>query len=101
MNSIFYKTFDQIMYQNVLMETKQYLVMIRFLIFMSNLTFWDFSKFRHLFNKHLRQKRHLLNMFSRKCQEQNDRTNQEKISCFGQNLDFTLYIVFYNQNFDF
>ena len=32
-------------------------------------------------------------MFSRRCQEQNDRTNQEKISCFGQNLDFTLYFT--------
>ena len=32
----------QIMYQNVLIYTKQYLNMIRFLILVSNLTFWDF-----------------------------------------------------------
>ena len=67
--------------------------MIRFLIFMSNLTFQDFSIFRRFFIKHLRQKRHLLNMFSRKCQVQNDRINQEKISCFRQKLDFTLYFT--------
>ena len=36
-----------IMYQDVLNETKQYLVVIRFLIFMSNLTFLDFAKFCH------------------------------------------------------
>ena len=30
------------MYQNVLIETKQYLVLIRFLILVSNLTFLDF-----------------------------------------------------------
>ena len=45
MNSIFYKIFVQIMYQHVLIETKQYLVMIRFLIFMSNLTFLNFANF--------------------------------------------------------
>ena len=32
-------------------------------------------------------------MFSTKCQVQNDRTNWEKISCFCQNLDFTLYFT--------
>ena len=32
-------------------------------------------------------------MFSTKCQVQNDRTNYEKISCFCQNLDFTLYFT--------
>ena len=36
---------------------------------------FGFSIFGHLFIKHLRQKRHLLNMFSRKCQVQNDRMN--------------------------
>ena len=44
------------------------------------------------FIKHLRQKRHLLNMFSRKCQVQNGHMNQDKILCFRQNLDFTLSI---------
>ena len=37
----------QTMYRNVLIATKQYLVMIRFLIFMSNLTFQEFSMFGH------------------------------------------------------
>ena len=83
----------QILYQNVLLESKQYLVMIRFLIFMSKLTFLIFSNFRHCFIKHLRQKRHLLNMFSRKCQVQNDRINWKKISCFCQKLDLTLYFT--------
>ena len=32
-------------------------------------------------------------MFSRKCQVQNDRINWEKISCFRQHLDFTLYFT--------
>ena len=32
-------------------------------------------------------------MFTTKCQVQNDRTNYEKISCFCQNLDFTLYFT--------
>ena len=67
--------------------------MIRFLIFMSILTFLMFSNFRRFFIKHLRQKRHLLKMFSRKCQVQNDRTNWEKISCFCQKLDLTLYFT--------
>ena len=67
--------------------------MIRFLIFMSNLTFLIFSNFRLFFIKHLRQKRHLLNMFSRKCQVQNDRINWQKISCFCQKLDLTLYFT--------
>ena len=67
--------------------------MTRFLIFMSNLTFLIFSNFRRFFIKHLRQKRHLLNMFSRKCQVQNDRINWEKISCFCQKLDLTLYFT--------
>ena len=32
-------------------------------------------------------------MFSRKCQVQNDRINWEKISCFCQKLDLTLYFA--------
>ena len=67
--------------------------MIRFLIFMSKSTLLIFSIFRHFCIKYLRQKRHLSNMFSRKCQVQNDRTNREKISCFRQKLDFTLYFT--------
>ena len=55
--------------------------------------FWIFSIFLHFFIKHLRQKWHLSNMFSRKCQVQNDRINWEKISCFRQNLDFTMYFT--------
>ena len=31
--------------QNMLIVTKQYLVVIRFLIFMSKLTVWDFAEF--------------------------------------------------------
>ena len=42
---------------------------------------------------HSCQKRHLSNMFSRKCQVQNDRINWEKISCFCQKLDLTLYFT--------
>ena len=49
--------------------------------------------FLYFFIKHLRRKRHLLNMFSRKCQVQNDRTNRENILCFRQYLDFTLYFT--------
>ena len=60
---------------------------------MSNLTFLIFSNVRRFFIKYLRQKRHLLNMFSRKCQVQNDRINWEKISCFCQKLDLTLYFT--------
>ena len=67
--------------------------MLQFLICMSNSTFKDCSFFWQFFIKQLRQKRHLLNMFSRKCQVQNDRTNQEKISCFHQKLDLTLYFT--------
>ena len=67
--------------------------MIRFLIFMSKLTSLIFSNCRHFFIKHVHQKRHLLNMFSRKCQVQNDRINWEKISCFCQKLDLTLYFT--------
>ena len=50
-------------------------------------------KFSTFFIKHFRQKRHLLNLFSRKCQVQNDRTTQQKIVCFGQKLDFTMYFT--------
>ena len=52
--------------------------------------FFNFSTF---FIKRLRQKRHLSNMFSRKCQVQNDRINLEKIECFRQHLDFTMYFT--------
>ena len=69
------------------------MVMIRFLIFMSNLTFWQISIFRHFLSNIYVKNGICLNMFSRKCQVQNDRTNQQKISCFGQKLDFMLFLT--------
>ena len=54
---------------------------------------FDFFNFSIFLIKHVCQKRHLLNMFSRKCQVQNDRINWEKISCFCRKLDLTLYFT--------
>ena len=43
-------------YQHVLIETKQYLVLIRFFIWVSNLTFLDFVMFGILFSKNVNLK---------------------------------------------
>ena len=83
----------------MLTETKQYLALIRFSILVSHLIFLDFVVFGDSFSKNIYLETHLQDMFSTKCQVQNDHTNREKISCvvkicnlnwiFNQNLDFS------------
>ena len=60
-----------------------------FFVFMSNLTFLDFAILAVFFVVIL-QKLFLEDMFSRTCQVQNDRINNEKISCVCQKLDFSI-----------
>ena len=88
----------QIMYQNVLIETKQYPVLIRFYILVSNLTFVDVVMFGDIFDTHLFRKQHLKDMFSTNYQVQNDHTNRENIS--GVCKQTAIYNVFRNQNVD-
>ena len=90
MNCILHKIFCQSMYQNVSIETKWYLVMTRFLIFMSNLIFSNVAIFCQCLSYNLCQKRHLWNMFPTKWQGQNDRMGRPVISFFRQNLDFSI-----------
>ena len=69
---------------------------------------WHFRIFQlfNIFSSNI-YKRHFLNMFSRKCQVQNDRTNQTNILRFRQNLDFQLGLPLtcrflgFDQNFVF
>ena len=79
---------------SVLTETKWYLVMIRFLICVPHLTFfWVCQILWFVVFKHLRQKRHLWNMFPTKSRGQNDRMGRPVTSCVHQNLHFSIRFV--------
>jgi hypothetical protein len=77
----------------VLIETKQYLVLIRFLILVSTLTFLDFVISGDLFLKTFISKTAFLRYVFDKAPSAKWPTNRRKISCFCQNLPFIMFFA--------
>ena len=87
------------MYKSVLIETKQYLVLIRFVILVSKLTFLDFVIFWDFFPKNM----YLENGIFKICFRQSAKCKMTaqtggNFMCFSKSA---IYIVFYYQSFDF